>query len=383
MASDRYVLHISFKRLLVGLLLTVIPISLAGLFSLSRSDRALERAIGEHFKTIADSTASEVAHHIHERVKAAGALALTPTIADAVRQGNRSWAGMSPQGISDKMDATEKIWNAPAGEAMVSQILGNPGSRMLRRFREMDPQFLRITVTDVRGAVVAASHKTLDYFQADEEFWQAIYASGRGAISITDILSDEVTHSNYIGIGVPVVEEGTGQFIGALDALVDVSSVAPIIERVKLGPTSRVQLVKDDGTIITAPGVTLSMNLKSEEYAAIQDAMRTAEGQQTGYVVSVLPSGRSSVLAFADTGLKRDYRNLGWLILVCQETLEAFAPVRFTNRLLSFMALIGLIAVTILTVVFALHRRPAYTDFAALAKPTSAKPAEESEVSSE
>jgi hypothetical protein len=40
-------------------------------------------------------------------------------------------------------------------------------------------------VTDARGGTVAATHKTLDYYQADEEFWQNIYASGRGAVSIT------------------------------------------------------------------------------------------------------------------------------------------------------------------------------------------------------
>jgi membrane protease subunit (stomatin/prohibitin family) len=43
------------------------------------------------------------------------------------------------------------------------------------------------TVTDQKGAVVAATHKTLDYFQADEDFWQAAYAQGRGAINLTDI----------------------------------------------------------------------------------------------------------------------------------------------------------------------------------------------------
>ena len=92
---------------------------------------------------------------------------------------------------------------------------------LARRDHELDPRILRITVTDAKGANVAMSHKTLDYYQADEEYWQNIYAQGRGAISVTDILYDQATKANYIGIGVPVTEEGSSQLIGTLDALVD------------------------------------------------------------------------------------------------------------------------------------------------------------------
>ena len=49
---------------------------------------------------------------------------------------------------------------------------------MLRRQRDFDRRFLRITVTDAKGATVAATHKTLDYYQADEEFWQNISVPG-------------------------------------------------------------------------------------------------------------------------------------------------------------------------------------------------------------
>jgi hypothetical protein len=46
----------------------------------------------------------------------------------------------------------------------------------------------------------------------------------------------------------------------------------------------RLFVVRDDGLVIQAPGVTPGMKLKSEEYAAIRDAMGTLRGRETGYI---------------------------------------------------------------------------------------------------
>ena len=68
------------------------------------------------------------------------------------------------------------------------------------------------------------------------------------------------------------------------------------------------------------------------------------------------------MIGFADTGLKRDYRNLGWYVLVSQDAAEALAPMRAVDRMLAFMALLGLAAVTLLAVYFSIHRRSEITD---------------------
>jgi hypothetical protein len=232
---------------------------------------------------------------------------------------------------------------------------------MLREFRELDRRFLRITVTDVKGATVAGTHKTLDYFQADEPFWEGVYAGGRGAVDVMDIQYDEVTKSNYIGIGVPITDAGTGGFIGVLHALVDITSVFPLVNRVQLGSSARVQLVKDDGTVITAPNAMPGLNLKSEEFAALQDATQSLRARQTGYVVASFLGG-GELIGFADTGLKSGYPKLAWTVLVVQDVQEAFAPVRSVRVVLAFMILTGLGAVTLLAAYFSMHRREPWLD---------------------
>jgi hypothetical protein len=216
---------------------------------------------------------------------------------------------------------------------------------------------LRITVTDERGAVVAATHKTIDYFQGDEEFWQAIYARGRGAVNLTDVLYDEVTKSHYIGIGVPVLEEGTNRFLGAVDALVDISNLFPIVNRRQVGPSARTLLLKDDATIIAGPNISMATNVKSGEFAALRDAFGTLEGRQPGHLVADVVGGDRRMIGFADTGLKRDYGNLAWYVVVSQQEREALSPVRGVVRMLSFLVLLALAAVTLSAVYFSIHRR--------------------------
>jgi hypothetical protein len=357
MQSERFEFRVSYFKLLVWLLITLVPIAVVGLYSLSHSESSLSRMIGIHFASIAESTSAEVSQFIHDCVVDAGVIAIEPAIVGTVANANKGYAGMSEAAFNARVNGTEKIWNTPAANAIVDRILAAPASKLLRRHREIDRRLLRITVTDERGAVVAATHKTIDYFQGDEEFWQAIYARGRGAVNLTDVLYDEVTKSHYIGIGVPVLEEGTNRFLGAVDALVDISTLFPVVNRRQVGPSARTLLLKDDATVIAGPNISMAINVKSSEFAALRDAFGTLEGRQPGYLVADVEGGDRRMIGFADTGLKRDYRNLAWYVVVSQQEREALSPVRGIARMLSFLVLLALGTVTLSAVYFSTHRR--------------------------
>jgi hypothetical protein len=374
MPAERFEIRIPASKLFIAMLLIVIPISFAGLFSLAQTDDALERTEGAQFKTIAQMSAAQVAVFIHERVNDARDLTLAFGVVDAVAAANRKYEGKSDAEIAAAVGNIEKIWNTPAADPLLRGILSSPAALFLRKHQQYDPRLLRITVTDIRGAVVAATHKTVDYFQADEEQWRNIYADGGGAVSITDIIYDDVTKSNSIGIGVPIYEEETNRLIGTLDALVDVSAIFPILREVQLGPTGRQMLVKEDGTVVTAPGVSTAAKMKAEEYGAIRDALGTVSGRQTGYIVATFKAGRQ-VIGFADTGLKDDYPKLGWAVIAAQDTREAFASVRTADWVLALMSVLGLLGVVLFGVYVYLHRQLAYEDLAEVAAaPVAASP---------
>jgi hypothetical protein len=188
-------------------------------------------------------------------------------------------------------------------------------------------------------------------------------------VAITDVLYDDVTKANYIGIGVPILEEQTHRFLGVVDALVDVSAIFPVVSRMQFGPTARLLLVKDDGTVIAAPNISLSMKMKSPEYAAVRESEQIAQAQTSGFVLADL-GGNRNVIGFADTGLKQDYGNLGWMVLSAQNTDEALAAGDHVERLLALMSILGLLAVTLLGVYIFLHRQPAYEHLGEVGEPS-------------
>ena len=70
------------------------------------------------------------------------------------------------------------------------------------------------------------------------------------------------------------------------------------------------------------------------------------------------------MVGFADTGLKRDYRNLDWVVLVSQDAGEAMAAIRGISRFALLMVILGLLMVVLFSVYFYLHRRQQTTDIA-------------------
>jgi hypothetical protein len=68
-------------------------------------------------------------------------------------------------------------------------------------------------------------------------------------------------------------------------------------------------------------------------------------------------AGGDTIIGFADTGLKDDFKNLGWVLLVAQPTEEAFAPIRTTQRLILLITSLAFLAVIVVGVYFSLHQK--------------------------
>jgi hypothetical protein len=277
-------------------------------------------------------------------------------VVDAITAAQRSPKGFDDAAITARVGKIESTWETPQVDPLVREILASPTSQLLRHHREAEPRILKILVADETGATVAATDKPLHYVQPNEVYWQAVYGEGRGGIYVSEIRYDDQTKANYLQIGMPVLEEGTRRFIGAVNALVDVSSLLSRFQRDEIGQTARIMLVRDDGTVISAPNMDPSLRLKSDEYATVHDVLGTLQGRQAGYVVASMRGG-DRLVGFADTGLKRAYPNLGWLILVSQDEREALAPLRGLGHFALLMVVLALLMLTLLTVYFFLHRR--------------------------
>jgi hypothetical protein len=358
-------IQISLQKLLTGLIVVIVPLSVVGLYLTSNTDSSLQQTVGMHFRIIAQTDAAVASQFIRDRIIDVSAIGGDPDIVDAVTAANRAYGGIGEEAIAARIQKIEGQWATPNTDFLVKDMMSSRASRWLQRQRTLNRRLLKIIVADENGAAVAATEKPLHYVEADQEHWQAVYAGGKGAVNVTDVRYDERTQSDYVQIAAPVLEEGSGRFVGIVSALVDISGLFSAFGQQQLGRTGLILLVKGSGIIVNAPNVTPDLRLMSEEFTAVRDALGTLEGRQAGYVTAAIRN-EERIVGFADTGLKRSLPNLDWLILVSQSEREALAPVRTLEHFAFLMVVLGLLMLTVLLAYFWTHREQELADLEVL-----------------
>ena len=362
MPLDSLEFRTSFQKLLVGLILILVPLTVFGVYVALQGDSHIRQVNGESFRSLTLTAADSTSEFIAGCVKDVSVIANTPGPVEAVALANRQYEHLSEEAIRNKVDAIDKSWESSETDGLSAKILTSDLARQLRRVRELNPKLLKITVADVTGATVSATDRPAHYFQSDRESWQALSSGGRGALHVSDLRYDDQSRLYYVSIAYPILQEGTGRFVGAVTAMADVSPLFAQLNRRQMGRTGRLFLVGEDGTVIEAPGVTPAMKVKSEEYAAIRDAMGSLRGREAGYIFAMLPNGESYLIGFADTGLKEAYPNLPWIVLASQEAREVTGPVRNMTAFAFLLMILALLMLSLLAAHVFLHRKQELED---------------------
>ncbi len=235
---DRLEIRVSLTKVLLILIVVIVPLSIVGLVLTENSDRSLDNAIGNDFKSMAQLYSNQVSQYFRDRVADVIVLGSNPVIVSAAS--GHPEAGASPRAA-----------NATAGAG--TGMLNSNASQLLRFRRTQDPRFLALTLTDQNGNVVAASQQPLKTSYAQDSAWQTVYNNGQGKARVGDIVDDEFTKQQYVNVGVPVTDQASGTTIGVLSAAVNVTPLLTEFQKGSLGNGARAQLVGEDGKIISAP----------------------------------------------------------------------------------------------------------------------------------
>ena len=356
MPPDRFEVRLSLEKLLIVLIVILVPLNFIGLYLTMQSHSALDQTTGSLLRNIAQSDAIVTRQFIDDRITDVGAIATQPWVVEAILAATHNSIHANEQVKTTKIANIEKQWDAAAADAVVAGILASHASESLRRDRELNPRFLKLILLDADGVPVAATDKPAHYAPVDEAFWQGVSAQGKGTVYVSEVLYDEKNRENYVAIGFPILDASSRRFIGAVHALVDVSSLFALLNREQPGLATTTLLVAGDGTVISAPDITPSMHMKSEEYGAVRDALGTLRGRQAGYAIASTRAG-NRIVGFADTGLSESFSTLRWFVIVSQNERGVLAPVRVVEYFAILMVVLGLFMVTLLATYFFLHRK--------------------------
>lgn len=146
------------------------------------------------------------------------ALGTERVVVEAVKKANAKQ--LTPERIKE-LDAE---WvAAPDLTPFMRSLMENDCGKFLRELRTERPYLAEVFVMDNRGATVAMSRRTTDYWQGDEPKWQESYKGGKGAVFIDEIKLDDSAKSYTAQVSVPVVDGK--HVIGAMTFSVDVDQV--------------------------------------------------------------------------------------------------------------------------------------------------------------
>jgi PAS domain S-box-containing protein len=273
------------------------------------------RTIGAINAEIAEMSSNYVSDIADRRIAEIRKLSNSPFWKNFIKEQDKG-----PDVYSDPEDADKKWLEMETDDVFSRKILGNELSLRLQNLVEGDRDVSELFITDRYGYVLAASRKTSDLYQGDEEWWQKTFS---GKIFIGDVTWDESNKTAGLVIAVPVIDE-YGEVIGTCKAIIDASATWGFLNDIGYEETGHVALINEQGQIIVHRNIT-----PLSEKIPISEQLKEALANGTrGYKIIFSGIHGKRVLSIV-----KDVNNsqlldhgISWKIVSTQEISEVFTP---------------------------------------------------------
>ena len=319
-------LRISARVFTVFLIVGLLLLAGASLFILGIGYGRLRTSHGASLSQVADHTAAAVDAYMFRRIIDASILARVPDVRDEAAAGSRRPFDLK---VTRALDGQ---WQQSAGvPADLKGLFSTRAAVFLAEISRDDPVYRELMVTDRFGRLVAASQKTSDYYQADEDWWREAFGDGvRGRLAVTDVRWDESAKVFAVEIAVPVVELPGDTLVGVLKAVTDIRELGAVVGGVRLGSTGDANLLREDGSFV----FSLTRVEPDARYFATDLLRERLQAVQRGQTQTSLSfdaraaDGTARLVGVALSQLKTSYPQLAWVVAVSQADDELFAPLR-------------------------------------------------------
>ncbi len=229
------------RKFFVALLIVGIVPGIAALWATYHSSTAsLKQAIGEGFQEIARSTAIRLATVVDEEIDRATRLAIS--IADQQTESLAKQADRSP----------ERTGRSQSGYQPGS---GKVTARYLEEWARESRQYLRVTVADRHGLVIASTDPLLPQHQEDQLWWREGMQAPAGTAYVSNVVRAPGLNDNdaVFHVAVPVFDAAGGTATGAVDLVIRRNLLTHMILPIHIGNTGHAMLLDTQGTPLICP----------------------------------------------------------------------------------------------------------------------------------
>jgi signal transduction histidine kinase len=261
-------------------------------------------------------------------------------------ESNQQLARMSAAQRLQYFQQKDKEWLANSGNnPLVADILTRPLSSDIKTFIEIDKSIIEMFIADRYGGVVGASGKITDYYQADEEWWQAAFAGGKGADYISKIEYDPSSDVWGVAIAVPIKDKN-GSVVGIIKTVLDSKTLFHQLAAYNFGKTGQVLLfdVNSDTIYDFSHGL---MATKANDKINVKELKTLLSNNKHFAVINKLGAPKENLVVAINqinNPLLEKY-DIKLLMVVIQDASEVFGPL---NWMAHIFYMIGLLCIILL-----------------------------------
>ena len=321
-------------KLMLGFSVIALLFSAAGMFALNISQEALRAAYIENCTYLTDNALNEIDRNIYHRIEEFRAYSRDLILQEAIMASNRDFE--KADNIQDYISNKDREWTAAPKDEITPYMNGLIKNKLSDELREKIryheerggySPFAEVFVTNKYGGNVAQTGKTSDYRQDDEEWWQKAKKDG---LYVKDVGHDESMGGYSIDIGIRIDDED-GNFLGVIKVVLNIEDVINIIKNIK--PHGRhknhrrmhYKLSTGDGRLIYS---TDKFEVFEDISAEIHPYKEAEERHMLqGHMTGGSHGKKEKIIAHAHSHGYRDYKGLGWILVLEHDAEEIFAPV--------------------------------------------------------
>ena len=236
------------RKLFFALLIVGIVPGVAALWATYHfSTASLKQAIGEGFQEIARSTAIRLATAVDNEIDRAIRLALVPLhVRQPVMLANERGRRTSDAATRSPSPAAHPRDN-DVSAAVTATV------RYLEEWARESGHYLRVTLADQQGMVVASTDPLLPPQQRDQVWWREAMHAVPGTYYVSSLAHDPQANDAVFQVAVPILDEAQGTPIGAVELVIRRNLLTQMILPIHIGNTGHGMLLDTQGTPLICP----------------------------------------------------------------------------------------------------------------------------------
>ena len=316
------------KLILFFIIVAVFSVGTVAAVTNILAQTAITQQVGQTQQTLAERLAFETAKELESQVELLQATATQ--FEEITAQTNELYAGENDQ-IVNNILILDKRWRGASDNSFIIRgVVNNDMADELREFQARFPTHVELFLTNKYGANIAATNRTTDYYQADEDWWKAAYSLGRGRVYIGQPEFDESSQTYSINLAIPISAEG--KVVGVLRSTLDVPSLLENLQLQTLNEAREIDLRVQNDTLINGDAIAL------DELPGLSIV--------TGNFGEIIYKGHPSFVSQQRVFSSGRYNTedavtqLGWSVIVHQSVDEALRPVQQQTRAITLVAVI-------------------------------------------